>query len=135
MPHSATPGYAQQTSVLGVSEADLSAQNSRFRDARSAVREGSGYGRADARSASSANWIGAPPPDRWTAPPFPRPASDWWAEWESHQGDFTDVLKILRRLLLATLPGEVAAKFGVPDAQALLSFDAFGMGAHRVHGH
>ena len=113
-------------SILDISEADMSALNSRFRDARSQVKTGSGT----APTASPDTWVGAAPPERWTAPPFPRPASDWWAEWESQQGDFTDVMKILRRLLLATRPSEVAAKFGVPDAHALLKFDVFITGAN-----
>ena len=104
----------------------MSLQNSRFRDARSQLGATGGGGPT---SSAAVNWVGAPPPERWTASPYPRPASDWWAEWERQQGDFTDVFKILRRLLLATLPSEVAAKFGVPNAHALLSFDHFSRGA------
>ena len=117
--------YGSQ-SILEISEADMSALNSRFRDARSQVKTRTGT----APSASPDSWVGATPPERWTSPPFPRPASEWWAEWESQQGDFTDVLKILRRLLLATRPSEIAAKFGVPDAHALLKFDVFITGAN-----
>jgi hypothetical protein len=119
----------QGQSILDLSVTDVSNQNSRFRDARSQIRTGSSSAGPTPIGRAAANSVGSAPPTRWTAAPFPRPAGTWLAEWESHQGDFTDVFKILRRLLLATAPGEVAMKFGVRNAHALLSFDAFGQGA------
>lgn len=123
--------------VLDMSAGALDASNAQFRDTRAQVRTGGGGGGHDASAAaapSSASWVGGAPPASWGSEPFPQPAGSWLAEWASHQGEFTAVFKILRRLLLAAVPGEVPAKFGCTGAHSLLDFCAFEAGERHTHG-
>ena len=76
-----------------------------------------------------------PPPARWASEPFPRPAGEWLAEWEGYQGDYQAVLRILRRLLLATPPGQLAAKFGVRFGHDLVDIAGFDGGLAALGFH
>ena len=76
-----------------------------------------------------------PPPARWASEPFPRPAGEWLAEWEGYQGDYQAVLRILRRLLLATPPGQLAQKFGVRFGHDLVDIAGFDGGLAALGFH
>ena len=85
--------------------------------------------------AASAAAEAMPPPARWASEPFPRPAGEWLAEWEGYQGDYQAVLRILRRLLLATPPGQLAAKFGVRFGHDLVDIAGFDGGLAALGFH